>query len=621
VQQPRRIATLFLILAMGSIQAQSPSQSLIIPPLPAEPPAQLPAMRSDIPPLIIPVKNQAPVSAPPSMGDPLIDLPPAPEIPQIPRAPGLSGAVTGTVGIKPPLPATKTSLQSNERTTPAPIFPPNKSMPVGRIEVRDPKDQLPLVIPQQTVPQLTPNGIDRGIMELPPPAPSTPNSIQSTILIEPLVPQEPSTTKRVAPSTKTSNPTKLIKKNDKIVPASLKTQTGDTTSAQQPAPTSVASPSWAVENPQIIQNEGVVPFSAAVQEWWSPNGLPRVELSAGYLLWWMKSQNSPGLVGRVPVTSVTATRIAPSMIQNLFPKDNLAYEVSGGVRGNGIFWIDQKQRYGVELGYFWSEKQDRQNLLGGNGNDITGLSFINTGTGLRDLVPLSIPNFIDGTTRISHSIQMQGGEFNIISRGFPLYQRQLQLLMGVRYFELKEGLEIDTRWASPLDPSSVRAIDSFVTKNRFYGGQLGAKYQFETEHWTLNLVAKLAVGQNDREVRIAGNTTLDTAGSTTRNFTGGVYGVATNIGTYTSSATSLVPEFQATLGYKFTKNVSGFVGYNFLAMTEVVRPGDQIDPYLNPDLVPVMTATGSSQVARPGFLGTTDWFWAQGIQLGLSINY
>ena len=57
-----------------------------------------------------------------------------------------------------------------------------------------------------------------------------------------------------------------------------------------------------------------------------------------------------------------------------------------------------------------------------------------------------------------------------------------------------------------------------------------------------------------------------------------------NIGHFSQSQFAVVPEIGVKLGYQLTPNLRLQAGYNFLFWSNVVRPGQQIDTSVNPNL-------------------------------------
>ena len=70
-------------------------------------------------------------------------------------------------------------------------------------------------------------------------------------------------------------------------------------------------------------------------------------------------------------------------------------------------------------------------------------------------------------------------------------------------------------------------------------------------------------------------------------FAGGLLALpGANIGRYTQSKFAVVPEAGVKIGYHLTPNLRLAVGYNFLYLSSVLRPGDQIDTGLDVTRIP-----------------------------------
>ena len=111
--------------------------------------------------------------------------------------------------------------------------------------------------------------------------------------------------------------------------------------------------------------------------------------------------------------------------------------------------------------------------------------------------------------------------------------------------------------------------------------------------------------------------------ATTFSAPGGLLAQSTNIGHHSNDKFAAVPELDLNIGYQINDHWRAFVGYSFLYASNVVRPGDQIDRRVNPNLIPVIGggATTPTGPSNPMVTGAHSDFWAQGANVGLEFRY
>ena len=123
-------------------------------------------------------------------------------------------------------------------------------------------------------------------------------------------------------------------------------------------------------------------------------------------------------------------------------------------------------------------------------------------------------------------------------------------------------------------------------------------WQTSRGQFSLDLLMRMAIGSTHQSVLIDGSTTISgssvSTAITSQDATGGLLAQRTNIGEYTRNRFAVVPELGVTLGYAMTPQWRATLGYTFLYWSSVVRPGDQIDRNVNPNLFP--PETGRSRV-------------------------
>ena len=191
-------------------------------------------------------------------------------------------------------------------------------------------------------------------------------------------------------------------------------------------------------------------------------------------------------------------------------------------------------------------------------------------------------------------------------------------LIGWRHLQLGENLRLrdfeNLLGVGGAVVDRVLVEDHFVTRNQFHGVDLGLTGLWRQGPWTLEALAKITLGANRQTVDIGG-TSRGLCGVTSPS---GIFALSSNSGTHGRSVFAFAPEGNVNLGYQVTRNFRLLVGYSFLYLSNVVRPGPQIDTTINPNLLSPATPGGP---ARPAFQFRDMDFWAQGISLGGALTW
>ena len=103
---------------------------------------------------------------------------------------------------------------------------------------------------------------------------------------------------------------------------------------------------------------------------------------------------------------------------------------------------------------------------------------------------------------------------------------------------------------------------------------------------------------------------------------GGLYANGSNIGRYRNDEFAYVQEINASLAYAWTSWLSTSIGYNFLYVSDLARPGNQFTPVVNPAIIPTSPTFGfGGPAAVPNVLFTQSDYWLQGINFGIKMQY
>jgi hypothetical protein len=367
-----------------------------------------------------------------------------------------------------------------------------------------------------------------------------------------------------------------------------------------------------------------------------PCGPPgRFWASAEYLLWWIKDQPVPPLVtaspAGTPATSAGVIGVPGNAI--IFGGSDLNDHAFSGGRLEFGFWLDDCHKAGLETDFFFLGTRRSDFDTGGTaaaGSTIIGRPIVSaTGGEVAQLV--NFPATLSGSVHVSAPTRMWGIEENVLCNlyccGNCTGGTRIDLIAGFRYLELDEGLQIsELLTVAPGVPAiggtTIGVVDDFKTHNYFYGGQIGARAEFWRGNAFLNVTTKFALGDTHEVVDVNGFTTITPPGGPATTVPGGILALPSNIGRQERDAFSFVPEIGFNVGYQFTQNLRGFVGYTFLYWSDVVRPGEQIDRVVNLTQIPSNVGAGPIVgPARPApMINATD-FWAQGVNFGIEVRF
>jgi len=343
---------------------------------------------------------------------------------------------------------------------------------------------------------------------------------------------------------------------------------------------------------------------------------------AEYLLWWTK--NSP-----TPVPLVTDDVLGPGT-QVFLGGDDVDLGHRNGARFTVGYWLTADRAWGVEAsGFFLSTAGERQTVSssGAPGSRDLFIPFVDPTLPGENVTNLSLAGVFAGSATETLRSRLWGVELNGVKPLAGQGPWRLDLLGGFRYLRLSEDYTFRT--SSPdIPPGTVTVFttrDSFDTANSFYGAQLGVRGRYDIGPFTAGAGLKLALGVMRQSADIAGSLTTNQFTIPTEvTFPGGYFAQPTNIGSYGRKVFAVVPEATFNVEYRLTSWASIVAGYTFLYMSNVARPGEQIDRTVNPTQSPSFggpipaTLTGA---ARPRFKVEGSDFWAQGLNVGLALRF
>ncbi len=347
------------------------------------------------------------------------------------------------------------------------------------------------------------------------------------------------------------------------------------------------------------------------------NRCPDVWLQAETLLWFSQTRTTPPLVALAPAGELpflgnpNATVVGDQYGNNLAPGLRLDF---GKYFGNGNFGIG---------GRLWGLTDDDESLsLSGDGTGQSiGRPFFNSGIGIEDAVFVAfeaggVDDFqgsVSGQTSLSLVAAEAYGRMNLGSGN----EYHTDLIGGYSYFGIDDDLAIRSTSIDKEDGGVTTFSDSFRAKNRFHGGQLGAETILRRGRWVARSLTKVHLGNMNQTMAMEGRATVtDNNLAPLQTFNRGLLVADGNRGVFQRDQFAFAPELNLKLGYRFRDHVTFTVGYSFIYWNNVALAGQHIDRNIDLDTTNLAAVTQS-----PAFRFRNSGFWAQGVDLGTTIEF
>lgn len=358
----------------------------------------------------------------------------------------------------------------------------------------------------------------------------------------------------------------------------------------------------------------------------------RLWLRGEYLYWYSHGMDTPPLLTTSPAGTPQnrAGILGEPGTQVLFGGQKLDSGGSNGYRAQVGFMLTPQGVFGVEGEYFALLDNGDSYSASGNGAPILGRPFFDTTNDRETAQLISYPGLVNGSVGISSNTNLRSALINARAALLPTNYGvcapctepdRVDWIIGYRYLKLDDRISFAESLESqvPGAPGTIQLNERFATENQFNGLQLGIVHEAHFRRAWLESMLRVAVGGNSQRVNISGNTSITELGTTDR-YPGGLLAQTSNIGNYRRNEFTMIPEIGFRLGFRITSCFHANIGYSVLYVPNVVRAGDQIDPSVNPNLIPEPNTpvTGS---LRPRFSLVESDFWAHGLSLGGELRF
>ncbi|MFO0841970.1 MAG: BBP7 family outer membrane beta-barrel protein [Gemmataceae bacterium] len=347
------------------------------------------------------------------------------------------------------------------------------------------------------------------------------------------------------------------------------------------------------------------------------------------MLWFPKNSSAPPLVTTGPL-DVLGPRGRPGTLglpgTETLIGGQIGFAPSSGARVLAGAWLDDDAMVGLEGGYLFLARQTAQRVVsepGTPGSRALAVPFLDAQNGFVETTTgVAFPRDVNpfaGGARLDVTTQLQGWEASGVYDFGELAGGRWQALVGYRYLGMQESLTFSTNSVNvlPAPPDVFVTTDQFRTTNDFHGGQLGLRAEWDAGPIFVRTTAKVALGSVHKVTTISGQLLTNdfTNLGPVQAFPGGYFAQGTNIGRHGSDGFAVVPEVGVNVGWQPVDGVRLTAGYTFLYISNVARPGDQIDRAINPSQSPAFFSQLGALTgpARPAFPGNESDFVVHGL--------
>jgi len=341
------------------------------------------------------------------------------------------------------------------------------------------------------------------------------------------------------------------------------------------------------------------------------------------LAWLVNGYKAPPLVSSGPFG--TSGILGNGKVAILYGGDTIETNPRYGARITLGYWFSPC--WAVEMNAFYTrsvEETFTASTASVGGADLARPFFSTNQQGEASEI-ISRNNIVNGSVTVLSRSHLFGGELNARRHWWTDPVNSLDLIAGFRYLSMQEELEISESSvglpaAGPASGLSRSLTDSFKTRNNFYGIQIGAIYQYASGPWNVELRAKIAGGVNRQYVSVDGEVTAISGGNPP-DMPGGLLALRSNIGEQRRDKFAFVPEVGINVGYDINSRLRVYGGYTLMYWSMVARPGEQVDRFIDENLLPDWPARPPANGLRPLPKFETSNVWVQGVNFGLQYKW
>jgi hypothetical protein len=363
----------------------------------------------------------------------------------------------------------------------------------------------------------------------------------------------------------------------------------------------------------------------------------RFWFSGEYLHWWTSGAHLPPMASTLDANGNPVT---------VFGDEVVGHGNHDGYRIDFGMWLDCAHCWGLEADYFDisgkpNDYDSGYTLGNANGSAFPIFRFVNDPAAPGVLTP-DVVGLVSATTPYAGRETVCTNSY-FQSAGIWLHRQllgrerstangdvcwtdpcaqtfRLDAIGGYRFARLIDTANEEDATYCIANLNQYSYFNDYRTVNNFNGSDLGLNAVYTRGRWSVDVVAKAAIGVNNEYVRLYNQQTVDESNN---------LGVPTPLILNNPSPLqessrnrfAAIPQLMVTAGYQLTEHLKFTAGYDLLYWTAVVRAADQIAvdpsngyPYGNVVSTPVTNPL-------PPFAWNESHFFAQGLHAGAELRF
>jgi hypothetical protein len=359
-----------------------------------------------------------------------------------------------------------------------------------------------------------------------------------------------------------------------------------------------------------------------------------------YMLWFVKGSRA-----NFPISSAGVLGLPDSTVSELADTQVGRGPVSGGRLTFGYWefeknpWIPERsiRILGSEMRLFFVPSRS-VDFIADTAPELAR-PFFDVNNRMDSVFLVASPGIATGSIIGRAQVNIWGAEVNVWRNLYydkPGTTVAIDLMAGFRFLNGNSELDVKSisvfnqtiAAGSPFAPfagNRLEVMDSFTTRNYFYGGQLGIKGQgWFLEYLRVEGSFRVALGNTAQDVLIAGSQVRTFADGRTAVSNAGLFALASNIGNHHTNKFSQVPEGDLKVFCPVGDRLTFSLGFSALYWNRVLRAVDQVDRSLDITHIPNFPAAAGATptgLGRPGVPSGNSDLWVLGLSLGVEVKW